>query len=66
MGPDGAPSSKQASLACVCCLGSHPRSFYPPSSDRFLADVAFEDGSHIFHNVFVNLFDVRQLVRPVG
>jgi len=35
-------------------------------SDRFLADVAFVDGSHIFHNVFVDLFYLRELVRPGG
>jgi len=35
-------------------------------SDSFLADVAFVDGSHIFHNVFVDLFYLRELVRPSG
>lgn len=35
-------------------------------SDGFLADVAFVDGSHIFHNVFVDLFYLRELVRPSG
>jgi predicted O-methyltransferase YrrM len=32
----------------------------------FLADAAFVDGSHIFHNVFVDLFYLRELVRPDG
>jgi predicted O-methyltransferase YrrM len=32
----------------------------------FVADVAFVDGSHIFHNVFVDLVFVRDLVRPAG
>jgi hypothetical protein len=27
--PDGVPSSKQASLTCVCCFRSALRSFYP-------------------------------------
>jgi len=35
-------------------------------SDGFLADTAFVDGSHIFHNVFVDLFYLRELVRPGG
>ena len=35
-------------------------------SDGFLADAAFVDGSHIFHNVFVDLFYLRELVRPGG
>ncbi len=35
-------------------------------SDCFLADAAFVDGSHIFHNVFVDLFYLRELIRPGG
>ncbi|MDQ4133230.1 MAG: class I SAM-dependent methyltransferase [Actinomycetota bacterium] len=31
-----------------------------------VADAAFVDGSHIFHNVFVDLFFLRELVRPGG
>jgi predicted O-methyltransferase YrrM len=34
--------------------------------EGFLADAAFVDGSHIFHNVFVDLFWLRELVRPGG
>lgn len=34
--------------------------------DGFVFDAAFVDGSHIFHNVFVDLFFLRQLVRPGG
>lgn len=30
------------------------------------ADAAFVDGSHIFHNVFLDLFFLRELVRPGG
>jgi predicted O-methyltransferase YrrM len=30
------------------------------------ADAAFVDGSHIFHNVFVDLFYLREIVRPGG
>ena len=35
-------------------------------SDGFLADAAFVDGSHVFHNVFVDLFYLSELVRPSG
>jgi predicted O-methyltransferase YrrM len=34
--------------------------------DGFVADAAFVDGSHIFHNVFVDLFFLRQIVQPGG
>jgi predicted O-methyltransferase YrrM len=30
------------------------------------ADAAFVDGSHVFHNVFVDLFFLREIVRPGG
>jgi predicted O-methyltransferase YrrM len=35
-------------------------------AEGFVADAAFVDGSHIFHNVFVDLFFLRELVRPGG
>ena len=34
--------------------------------DGFTADVAFVDGSHRFHEVFVDLYFLRKLVRPGG
>jgi predicted O-methyltransferase YrrM len=34
--------------------------------DRFSADAAFVDGSHRFHEVFVDLYFLRKLVRPGG
>jgi predicted O-methyltransferase YrrM len=34
--------------------------------EGFVADAAFVDGSHIFHNVFVDLAFLRELVRPGG
>ena len=34
--------------------------------DGVVADAAFVDGSHIFHNVFVDLYFLRELVRPGG
>ena len=35
-------------------------------TEGFVADAAFVDGSHIFHNVFVDLYFLRELVRPGG
>jgi predicted O-methyltransferase YrrM len=35
-------------------------------SEGFIADAAFVDGSHIFHNVFVDLAFLRDIVRPSG
>jgi predicted O-methyltransferase YrrM len=32
----------------------------------FVADAAFVDGSHVFHNVFVDLSFLREVVRPGG
>ena len=36
------------------------------SGDGFTADAAFVDGSHRFHEVFVDLYFLRKLVRPGG
>jgi hypothetical protein len=30
------------------------------------ADAAFVDGSHVFHNVFVDLYYLQMIVRPGG
>jgi predicted O-methyltransferase YrrM len=35
-------------------------------AEGFVTDAAFVDGSHIFHNVFVDLYFLRELVRPGG
>jgi hypothetical protein len=35
-------------------------------TEGFVADAAFVDGSHIFHNVFVDLYFLREIVRPGG
>jgi predicted O-methyltransferase YrrM len=35
-------------------------------TEGVVADAAFVDGSHIFHNVFVDLYFLRELVRPGG
>jgi predicted O-methyltransferase YrrM len=34
--------------------------------EGLVADAAFVDGSHIFHNVFVDLYYLRELLRPGG
>ena len=36
------------------------------TADAFSADAAFVDGSHRFHEVFVDLYFLRKLVRPGG
>ena len=36
------------------------------ADDGFTADAAFVDGSHRFHEVFVDLYFLRKLVRPGG
>ena len=35
-------------------------------TDGFTADAAFVDGSHIFENVFVDLYFLKEIVRPGG
>ncbi|MER6628022.1 class I SAM-dependent methyltransferase [Streptomyces sp. NPDC000987] len=35
-------------------------------SEGFVADAAFVDGSHRFHEVFVDLYFLRKIVRPGG
>jgi len=58
----------EAGITGLCLLFEERSQIVLPRllSDGFLADVAFVDGSHIFHNVFVDLFYLRELVRPSG
>lgn len=35
-------------------------------AEGFVADAAYVDGSHLFHNVFVDLYFLRELVKPGG
>ena len=58
----------EAGLAGVCCLVEERSQTALPRllGEGFVADAAFVDGSHIFHNVFVDLFYLRELVRPGG
>jgi len=57
-----------AGLSDICSLVREPSQLALPRlvTDGFVADAAFVDGSHIFHNVFVDLFFLRELVRPRG
>ncbi|MFP3901466.1 MAG: class I SAM-dependent methyltransferase [Acidimicrobiia bacterium] len=57
-----------AGLADVCSLLRERSQLALPRlvADGLVADAAFVDGSHIFHNVFVDLFFLRELVRPGG
>lgn len=58
----------RAGLAPVCTLLRERSQIALPRllSEGFIADAAFVDGSHIFHNVFVDLAYLRNLVRPGG
>ena len=57
-----------AGLARLCSLVEERSQIALPRllGDGFAAGAAFVDGSHIFHNVFVDLFYLRELVRPGG
>ena len=58
----------EAGLAGLCSLIEERSQTVLPRllGEGFLADAAFVDGSHIFHNIFVDLFYLRELVRPGG
>jgi predicted O-methyltransferase YrrM len=57
-----------AGVANLCSLVEERSQLALPRllGDGLVADAAFVDGSHIFHNVFVDLFYLRELVRPGG
>lgn len=57
-----------AGLAGLCRLLEERSQIALPRllGEGFAADAAFVDGSHIFHNVFTDLFYLRELVRPGG
>ena len=57
-----------AGLSGLCSLVEERSQIALPRllGDGFVADAAFVDGSHIFHNVFVDLFYLRELVCPGG
>ena len=57
-----------AGLGNLCTLVPERSQLVLPRlvGEDFAADAAFVDGSHIFHNVFVDLYFLRELVRPGG
>jgi predicted O-methyltransferase YrrM len=57
-----------AGLAGLCSLVEERSQVALPRllGDGLVADAAFVDGSHIFHNVFADLVYLRELVRPGG
>jgi predicted O-methyltransferase YrrM len=59
---------QSAGLGAGCRLISEPSSIALARlvSEGFSADAAFVDGSHRFHEVFVDLYYLRKLVRPGG
>jgi predicted O-methyltransferase YrrM len=58
----------RAGLADLCSLVPERSQLALPRlvGEGFVADAAFVDGSHVFHNVFVDLYFLRELVRPGG
>jgi predicted O-methyltransferase YrrM len=59
---------QSAGLGAGCRLIGEPSSIALARlvSDGFAADAGFVDGSHRFHEVFVDLYYLRKLVRPGG
>ena len=57
-----------AGLDSIATLMVAPSSIALPQllTDGFIADAAFVDGSHRFHEVFVDLYFLRKIVRPGG
>lgn len=58
----------QAGITSLCLLFEERSQIVMPRllKEGLMVDAAFVDGSHIFHNVFVDLFYLRELVRPGG
>lgn len=59
---------ERAGLAQMCSLVRERSQLALPRllDEGLLADAAFVDGSHIFHNVFIDFFYLREIVRPGG
>jgi predicted O-methyltransferase YrrM len=59
---------RSAGLDTIARLVLLPSSMALPElvAEGFTADAAFVDGSHRFHEVFVDLYFLRKLVRPGG
>lgn len=58
----------EAGLDGICTLRRERSQLALPRliGEGFVADAAFVDGSHIFHNVFLDLAFLREIVRPGG
>jgi predicted O-methyltransferase YrrM len=59
---------ESAGLGDLCQLVAERSQLALPRllTEDVVADAAFVDGSHTFHNVFVDLYFLRELVRPGG
>jgi predicted O-methyltransferase YrrM len=59
---------RSAGLDTIARLILQPSSMALPQliAEEFTADAAFVDGSHRFHEVFVDLYFLRKIVRPGG
>lgn len=57
-----------AGLGDVCCLLRERSQIVLPRllTEGVVADAAFVDGSHLFHNVFVDLYFLGEVTRPGG
>lgn len=57
-----------AGLGEIATLLTEPSSLALPRllTEGFVADAAFVDGSHRFHEVFLDLYFLRKIVRPGG
>lgn len=64
----GQEAITSAGLGAVCTIIDERSQLALPRllSEGWVADAAFVDGSHHFHNVFVDLYYLRELVRPGG
>jgi hypothetical protein len=57
---------RSAGLDSIATLMLAPSSIALPqlATEGLIADAAFVDGSHCFHEVFVHLYFLRKIVRP--
>jgi predicted O-methyltransferase YrrM len=64
----GWESLRSAGLDSIATLLLAPSSLALPqlATEGLIADAAFVDGSHRFHEVFVDLYFLRKIVRPGG
>lgn len=58
----------EAGLDAMCILLAERSQLVLPRliTEAFVADAAVVDGSHTFHNVFADLYFLREIVRPGG